>query len=250
MPELKLKPSELKKLMRIMHDCIYANSREDALRIIDLLNDIIPFNAAILCSKSGKNGAALLDERVNHSYPADWVEYYYTNKLFLLDPVVITSANISGPFTWNEAYNRVEMSTGLRQFIDIAENFGLKEGVSYSSNPRQENNPDTLMSLETSGYKVDNAYLAVVEYILPHLHEMVLRIDESIRIPEAVPELTIRERETLKWAYEGKTAWEIGVILSISERTVKFHLKNIYKKLDVKNRSQALSRAARYGIIR
>lgn len=250
MLELKLKPPELKKLMRIMNDCLYAQSNEDVLRIIDRLNEIIPFNAAILCRKAGKKGAVLLDESVNHSYPEGWLKNYYKNKLFLLDPIAIASSNINAPFTWKDAYSRVEMTNRLRAFINTAEDFGLKEGLTYSSNIRQGNKADTLMSLETSGHKVDDEYLAIVEYILPHIHEVIIRIDEKARrTQEELPELTARERETLKWAYEGKTAWEIGVILSISERTVKFHLKNIYEKLDVKNRSQAVAKAARYGIV-
>ncbi|VAX12273.1 hypothetical protein MNBD_GAMMA24-451 [hydrothermal vent metagenome] len=249
MSELKLKPSELKKLMRIMNDCLYAQSREDVLKIIDQLNEVIPFNSAILCHKSLDKGAALLEERVNHSYPDRWVVNYHDNKLFLLDPIIIASSNINRPFTWDQAYSKVEMSNSLRAFINAAEDFGLKEGVTHSNHTRQQDKADTLMSLETSGHKVDDEYLAIIEYILPHIHEVIVRIDGTARIPEDLPELTARERETLKWVYEGKTAWEIGVILSISERTVKFHLKNIYEKLDVKNRSQAVAKAVRYGIV-
>lgn len=57
--------------------------------------------------------------------------------------------------------------------------------------------------------------------------------------------LTKREKDVLCWAAEGKTAWEIGAILSISERTVKFHLSNIYRKLGVHTRAQALMTAIR-----
>jgi len=55
--------------------------------------------------------------------------------------------------------------------------------------------------------------------------------------------LTKRERVVLHWATEGKSAWEIGVILSISENTVKFHFGNIYKKLGVRTRAQAVVQA-------
>ncbi|WP_447973005.1 LuxR family transcriptional regulator [Nitrospira sp. Kam-Ns4a] len=41
------------------------------------------------------------------------------------------------------------------------------------------------------------------------------------------PVLTKREREVLEWMKEGKTNWEIGRILGISERTVRFHVGNI-----------------------
>jgi DNA-binding CsgD family transcriptional regulator len=61
--------------------------------------------------------------------------------------------------------------------------------------------------------------------------------------------LTPRERDVLLWASEGKSAWEIGRILSITERTAKFHLSNIYRKLDVHTRTQAVANAIRYGIL-
>lgn len=62
--------------------------------------------------------------------------------------------------------------------------------------------------------------------------------------------LTNRERDVLCWAAEGKTAWEIGTILSISERTVKFHLSNIYRKMGVSTRAQALVIATKNDLFR
>jgi DNA-binding CsgD family transcriptional regulator len=61
--------------------------------------------------------------------------------------------------------------------------------------------------------------------------------------------LTQREKDVLYWAVEGKSAWEIGVILSITERTVKFHLSNVYKKLNVSTRAQAVAQAIRNDLI-
>ncbi len=48
--------------------------------------------------------------------------------------------------------------------------------------------------------------------------------------------LSEREIEVLKWLAEGKTSWEIGVILNISERTVKFHVQNLMRRLGAANR--------------
>ncbi|KAB0569675.1 response regulator transcription factor [Pseudomonas sp. R11F] len=60
--------------------------------------------------------------------------------------------------------------------------------------------------------------------------------------------LTPAELEILRWASEGKTVWEISQIRATSEATVKFHLRNIYGKLDVTNRVQAMNEAARQGL--
>ncbi|MGY2377669.1 response regulator transcription factor [Pseudomonas sp. SDO524_S393] len=60
--------------------------------------------------------------------------------------------------------------------------------------------------------------------------------------------LTPTELEILRWASEGKTVWEISQIRATSEATVKFHLRNIYGKLEVTNRVQAINEAARQGL--
>jgi DNA-binding CsgD family transcriptional regulator len=57
-----------------------------------------------------------------------------------------------------------------------------------------------------------------------------------------------REVEVLHWLKSGKTSWDMSVIMKISERTVNYHVNNIMHKLNVMNRSQAVSEAARLGL--
>lgn len=52
------------------------------------------------------------------------------------------------------------------------------------------------------------------------------------------PHLTARERQVVSWVRKGKTNWEIGKILGIAERTVRFHLENIFHKMKVSSRMQ------------
>jgi LuxR family quorum-sensing system transcriptional regulator SinR len=62
-------------------------------------------------------------------------------------------------------------------------------------------------------------------------------------------DLSVREREVLCWAQQGKTYWEIGCILGISQRTVKFHVARIKAKLDVVSMAHAIAQAMRMGLI-
>lgn len=55
-------------------------------------------------------------------------------------------------------------------------------------------------------------------------------------------DLSDREAEVLCWVALGKTNPEIGSILTISEFTIKNHMQRIFKKLDVTNRAQAVSK--------
>jgi LuxR family quorum sensing-dependent transcriptional regulator len=56
--------------------------------------------------------------------------------------------------------------------------------------------------------------------------------------------LTDRERDALAWVAEGKSDWEISVILGVSEGTARFHVDNARKKLGAVNRAQAVARLA------
>lgn len=61
--------------------------------------------------------------------------------------------------------------------------------------------------------------------------------------------LSEKELEVLRWAKAGKTVWEISMIRSVSEATVKFHLRNIYHKLGVSNRAHAVGEAVNRGLV-
>lgn len=56
--------------------------------------------------------------------------------------------------------------------------------------------------------------------------------------------LTDRERDSLAWVAEGKSDWEISMILGVSETTVRFHVDNARRKLGAVNRTQAVARLA------
>lgn len=63
------------------------------------------------------------------------------------------------------------------------------------------------------------------------------------------PQLTRRELDCMGFVAEGKTAWEISVILGVAEATVRFHIDNVRRKLDAVNRAQAVARLVQSGEI-
>jgi LuxR family quorum sensing-dependent transcriptional regulator len=76
-----------------------------------------------------------------------------------------------------------------------------------------------------------------------------LMLTERLMTFAAPPEadevkLTDRERDALGWVAEGKSDWEISVILGVSETTVRFHVDNARKKLGAVTRAQAVARLA------
>ncbi len=62
--------------------------------------------------------------------------------------------------------------------------------------------------------------------------------------------LSAREGEVLQLVADGHTLPEVAAELYISVKTVKNHLASIYQKLDARDRTQAVLRAVRMGIVR
>ena len=83
-----------------------------------------------------------------------------------------------------------------------------------------------------------------------HAQDAALRILTPVMSSPGAPSLTPRELETLRWTMEGKTAWEVGNLLGISERTAALHVNNATHKLDCVNKHQAVLKALRLGLIR
>ncbi len=66
---------------------------------------------------------------------------------------------------------------------------------------------------------------------------------------EDMPDLTRREFEILQLVAEGHSNSQLARMLWVTEQTVKFHLSNIYRKLDVSNRTEASRWAQLHGLL-
>ena len=101
---------------------------------------------------------------------------------------------------------------------------------------------------------VNSNHARILELIMPHLHCGLIRVTSSrgnmVFTGKASKKITGRESEILQWVHMGKTNWEISSILDISPLTVKNHVQNILRKLDVQNRGQAAVKAAKLGLVK
>ncbi|WP_117191041.1 helix-turn-helix transcriptional regulator [Rhizobium terrae] len=85
-------------------------------------------------------------------------------------------------------------------------------------------------------------------YISIHVFERLAEIRNlDVR---ATDMLTDREIDCLNWTAAGKTSAEIADILGLSEHTVNHYLNRAAKKLDTVNRTQAVAKALRIGLIK
>lgn len=88
----------------------------------------------------------------------------------------------------------------------------------------------------------------LLELLMPYLHMALHRTlanehGQNVPVLPADAVLTRRELQVLLWVKNGKTNEEIGRILEVSPPTVKNHVQNILRKLNVSNRAQAVGKA-------
>jgi DNA-binding NarL/FixJ family response regulator len=77
--------------------------------------------------------------------------------------------------------------------------------------------------------------------------KIILELRDDVASDEFL--LTSREKEIVKLVEEGLTYKEIGERSNISTHTVHTHIKNIYEKLQAKNRHDAIMKARKKGIL-
>ena len=84
-----------------------------------------------------------------------------------------------------------------------------------------------------------------------HAGRHTLPHDVQVKLQEraAYPTLTMREIEVMELVATGRRDKEIALALSISNQTVRVHMKNIFAKLGVSDRTEAMGVAIRRGII-
>lgn len=89
--------------------------------------------------------------------------------------------------------------------------------------------------------------------VVPHLHQVRTQIAwrhlHSTEGTHPSSRLTPRELEVLRWVLRGKTNGQIASLLGRSAQTVKHQVASVLTKLNVKNRTQAVSRALELGIV-
>lgn len=180
------------------------------------------------------------------TYPRGWMAHYKTEGYMEIDPTVRAGLRSSQLIVWS---NMVFADTP-ELWLDVHE-FGMRGGIAKSS--RTSGNITGLLTLARPGQEVTEDEALALEANVNDLswvsHTLMSRYIVPKLVPEANVVLTAREREVLRWTAEGKTANEIGDILSISDRTVNFHVNNILTKLESINKTQAVVKAALIGLL-
>lgn len=174
------------------------------------------------------------------TYPTRWLEHYFASNYLERDPLIEQASRGTSPVVWDS--NLVESHFS---FWEEARAHGVMYGWAICTHGKHMTTG--MLSLARSREKVSALELSEKEPQLVWLshvtHGLIDAVETRKIVPCVDPQLTEREVEVLRWSAGGKTADEIGTILSISARTVTFHITSSLAKLNATNKTQAVAKA-------
>jgi DNA-binding CsgD family transcriptional regulator len=166
-----------------------------------------------------------------------------------LDPVSQHCKTKSVPIIWDQT---TYLNADRGELWEYQARFGYRFGISLALHMPEGRHfllgIDRDQALPKDAAEVTRM-AAALQLFAVHAQEAAMRILVPASPDPVLPFLTPRELETLRWTMEGKTAWEVGRVLGISEQTAARHLHHATRKLDCVNKHQAVLRALRLGLI-
>lgn len=174
----------------------------------------------------------------------NWGQRYLDQQMYRRDPTIQTLFSSIDAFTWSEVEARTDKAG--KAVFEAARAFGYAEGLVVPLHGAFGEVCCVIMVSEAPDF--DPAARPILATMARMYATVGLPLVE-VRQDEAGPVLTKRESECLTWVLRGKTDWEIGRIIGISHRTVEMHIDNAKRKLEVRNRTQAVVLALQRGLL-
>jgi LuxR family transcriptional regulator, quorum-sensing system regulator BjaR1 len=182
------------------------------------------------------------------SYPSEWMDRYLERRYALIDPIISRLQADLSPFVWSESMRFVPPDNvgAVQTMMGEAAEHHLSAGIVI---PMLTLDGDVAaVSIGGERLEVPPESLGMLNLVSSYAMARAIELRNIQAIRREV-NITPRELECLRWAADGKNEWEISTILCISEHTADKHLSNARAKLGAVNRTQAVARALRLGLL-
>ncbi|MEW6586703.1 MAG: LuxR C-terminal-related transcriptional regulator [Nitrospirota bacterium] len=234
------------RLLELIHELTLCSNEADFRKIITALQEVLPHERNLTGIAKLSNGRIGKYGIINVSYPSEWLESQIVSRNPNDDPVARANYSKFRLQYFSDIPNEFPYPKG---YLELGQDLGLAEGYVHGMR-NQAGSVGSCFCFAGRRMKRDLRTEIIITLTVPHMHQALGR---CLAVYEQVPRghncLSCRETEVLKWLKEGKSTWDISVILGISERTVKFHTSNIMQKLDASTRTHAVAIAIEQGLI-
>src|SRR5574337_18696 len=223
-------------------EVLKVESREDFRHEVIRFTNALGFDTvsalAVVDRGIGQSDFAAIDNA-----PSGYAEAINDTPSMRRDPVMQHCRRSTVPIIWDQ---RTYTELGMGELWEEQARFGYRTGIAMALHlPGGRHfalGVERELALPADRRELTRL-VADLQLFVVHAQEAAMRIlAPEPRQPER-PALTSRELEVLHWTMEGKTAWEVGRILGIAERTAVLHLHNAMHKLECASKHQAVLKA-------
>ncbi|MDO1581194.1 LuxR family transcriptional regulator [Rhizobium oryzicola] len=215
----------------------------DVLRFMRRLTEAYGRRTFMVGEVPSQTTLEILGNVIVTNWPSELISLYDQSKFLQTSPVLRRLRNQTTPFQFVTADIASERQD--ERVKDLLERFGITTGAIFPVADLAGRR--AAVALFGEGPQFSVAQMMELGYIAGHLYERLATIrDVDAKINNSLSE---REVNCLTWTAAGKTSAEIANILDLSEHTVNHYLNRATKKLVAVNRTQAVAKALRLGII-
>lgn len=235
----------MSSLLDICREFVAVRDLDDFTRVLERATACIglrTFAASTLQERPDGQPCVASVENVPDSYR----EHFYDADGGKTDPVMQHCKHSSLPIVWNrDTYAAV----GQDARWEFMASHGLRWGICSAMHlAHRRHFLIGLDSDEPASARDAERMVADVQVLLVYAQSAADAVLQHAAVVTR-PSITGRELEVLQWTADGKTAWEVGAILGVSEHTVTKHLESAKNKLGCVNKRQAAIQALRLGLI-
>ncbi len=181
--------------------------------------------------------------------PEEFTSTFRDAMLMRRDPVMQHCRKQSVPIIWDQ---QTYVGHGVGELWEEQAQYGYRTGIAMALHLPEGRHfvlgVDRDQPLPGDAGELQRL-VADLQLFAVHAQEAAVRLLLPEPLQPERPALTPRELEALHWTMEGKTAWEVGAILGISERTAVLHVNNAMHKLGCASKHAAVLKALRLGLI-
>jgi DNA-binding CsgD family transcriptional regulator len=186
------------------------------------------------------------------NYPSDWLRYYIEKRYCRDDIICRQTAQRAIPFLWTEVNIDRLLTAQQIKVMNECKEAGLISGASVPIHGPGKAEAYFVVAGRITEEEFEKLFLSrrhELHLIATYAHERILALKMPYSSKDGDGKLTPREIEIITLSALGKDRGDIAQILSIGEETVKRHVANACRKLDVYNKTHAVSRALIQGLI-
>lgn len=206
-----------------------------------VVSDVRPLVRAGLASILGAAEDVTLAEACDPGQVLDAIEQHLPSVL-----VVSVSATQADPFQVVATAKALHPGMRVLVITDATSVVDLREGVTAGA--------DSFLLSDVSERELADGVVATARGDRAVSPEVAMQLaaawHDDPRGGASTQHLTPRELEVVTRLADGMTNQQIGEVLGLSSRTVKTHVQNLLAKLDAPDRTGAVARAFRLGLIR